>query len=258
MFNGEKHLAQTIDSVIHQTYPAIEYIVVDGGSTDNTLDIIRRYRHHIDYWVSERDHGISDAFNKGISLARGEWVGILNADDWYEIEAVELAMQLANDADVVYGNLQCWESGRKEYLFTGNHKMLPLEMALNHPTVLIRRSLYDNWGVFNKEYKIAMDYELLLRFYTKGVKFGYVNNCLANMRLEGTSNHNWIAGFREVRRAKDKHLGKSILHQLYFYKQVGFTFISRQLYKAGKNVKLFSILLTLYRCYLAPVKKSKM
>jgi glycosyltransferase involved in cell wall biosynthesis len=257
LYNGGKYLAQTIDSVLNQRYPALEYIIVDGGSTDNSLDIIRANEHRIDYWVSEPDKGISDAFNKGIGLARGEWVGLINADDWYEDGAVERAMQLAGTADVVYGNLQCWEDGQKDYLFTGNHQMLPLEMTLNHPTVFARRRLYEAWGGYRQDYKIAMDYELLLRFYTQGARFAYVNHCLAHMRLEGVSDRKWIEGFREVNRAKDQHLGKRLAHGLYFYKQVGFTFVSRQLKDAGKRVKLFATLLRLYRKHLAPVKKEQ-
>ena len=83
VFNGEAYLEETIQSVINQTYDNVEYIIIDGGSTDGTLDIIKKYENQIDYWISEKDHGIYDAFNKGISLAQGTLVGIQNADDYF-------------------------------------------------------------------------------------------------------------------------------------------------------------------------------
>ncbi|MCB0383237.1 MAG: glycosyltransferase, partial [Psychroserpens sp.] len=89
VFNGEKYLQQTIDSVTNQTYKNIEYIIIDGGSTDETLNIIKANESHIDFWISERDNGLYDAMNKGISKAKGELIGMINSDDWYELNAVE-------------------------------------------------------------------------------------------------------------------------------------------------------------------------
>jgi glycosyltransferase involved in cell wall biosynthesis len=257
LYNGDKYLAQTIRSVLDQAYPALEYIIVDGGSTDGSLDIIRQYEDRIDYWVSESDNGISDAFNKGIGLAGGEWIGLINADDWYEKDAVQLAMHQAGAADVVYGNLQCWENGQPEYLFTANHQLLPLEMALNHPTVFVRKRLYQQWGAFNGAYRVAMDYELLLRFYTWGARFSYVNQCLAHMRLEGVSDRKWVEGYQEVKRAKDQHLGRKPVHALYFLKQTVFTFLSRKVGAAAKKSSLLSRLYSFYRDHFSMVQKSK-
>src|SRR6185369_15072253 len=93
VFNGAKHLDDTIRSVITQTYDNVEYIIIDGGSTDGTLDIIKKYEGKIDYWVSEKDKGISDAFNKGISLSTGNIIGIINADDWYELDAIQMVAE---------------------------------------------------------------------------------------------------------------------------------------------------------------------
>ena len=90
VLNGESHLEHTINSVLCQTYENLEYIIIDGGSSDGTQDIIRKYQDKIDYWISESDDGIYDAMNKGILQAKGELIGILNSDDWYELETVEL------------------------------------------------------------------------------------------------------------------------------------------------------------------------
>ena len=107
-YNGEKHIEQTIQSVLGQTYPNIQYIIIDGGSTDQTLSIIKKYEQKLYYWVSEKDKGISDAFNKGIAKATGEIVGIINADDWYEPAALEQVAARMGDADVCFGDLQLW------------------------------------------------------------------------------------------------------------------------------------------------------
>ena len=98
VFNGERFIEKTINSVISQTYKNIEYIIIDGGSTDKTLDIIRQYEDRIDYWISEPDNGIYNAMNKGIKLSRGKLIGLINSDDWYMENAVEtvVARYLAN------------------------------------------------------------------------------------------------------------------------------------------------------------------
>jgi len=93
VYNGAKHLEQTILSVLKQSYPNVEYLIIDGGSTDGTLEIIRQYEEAIDYWISETDKGIYDAMNKGISLASGDYIVFLNADDWYERGAIESVAQ---------------------------------------------------------------------------------------------------------------------------------------------------------------------
>ena len=89
VYNGEKHLEQTIQSVLNQTYSNIEYIIIDGGSKDNTINIIEKYSDRLAYWISEKDNGISDAFNKGIAKSTGEIVGLINADDWYDFDAIK-------------------------------------------------------------------------------------------------------------------------------------------------------------------------
>ena len=105
--NRARTLPRAIDSVLAQEYPELEYIVVDGCSTDGTVDVIRRYEHHIDVWISEPDRGISEAFNKGVALARGQIIGLLNSDDWYEAGAVSAAVRAleASGCDIVHGQL---------------------------------------------------------------------------------------------------------------------------------------------------------
>lgn len=253
VMNGEKHIERTIKSVIGQTYSNIEYIIIDGGSTDNTLEIIKKYEDHIAYWISEKDKGISDAFNKGVKACTGELVGIINADDWYEPETIEKVVAHFEEGDIFYGNNQYWKGESKDYLFKANHHYLDREMTVNHPAVFVKKELYDKHGLFNLDFKCAMDYELLLRFYTAGAKFVYLDELLTNMQSEGVSDVNWRLGYREVKRAKLALLdvpGWKI--ELWHKKQVLTLTVIKFLQNTGLE-KLVSI----YRKYLSPVRKLK-
>ena len=124
VYNGELHLEQTIKTVLEQSYSPVEYIVIDGGSTDNTMNIIKRYESHLGAWLSEKDNGIADAFNKGLKLVKGEIIGILNADDWYEPDAIEKAVAVLKDTDIAYGDLRLIKDGKTDFILIGNHQFL--------------------------------------------------------------------------------------------------------------------------------------
>ena len=181
VFNGEKHLEQTIRSVLDQTYPHIQYIIIDGGSTDQSVNIIKKYEKDIYYWVSEKDNGISDAFNKGIARATGDVIGIINADDWFEPQALERLGQIG-DTDICFGDIQLWENERKELIQKGNLPLLSREMTIHHATVFVKRNIYEVYGGFDLHYRCAMDYDLLLRFKVKNCRFMYIPHVLSNMR----------------------------------------------------------------------------
>lgn len=250
VYNGEKYLEQTIQSVLSQSYKNIEYIIVDGGSTDGTLDIIRKYDSQLAYWKSEPDKGISDAFNKGITLATGDLVGILNADDWYEPEAISNMVAHYEPESVLHGNKQYWnQDGSKAHQARPNLDILPLEMSLNHPTVFVSKTLYDRYGVFDLNYKLAMDYHLLLRLYNAGAKFIYVDLIITNMRLGGVSAN--IEGcYREVLRAKNEVFGNRITHQIYYY----WTMMRYKISQALTDTPL-SFINHFYRTRISPIKK---
>ena len=192
--NSENHLEQTILSVLNQTYGNIEYIIVDGGSIDKTPDIIKKYESRIARWVSEPDKGICDAMNKGISFARGEWVGIINSDDWYVPDTVRWVVEAAlqkPETGVIFGNLmqhkledgrvvRCPVKGRVE----GDGRLL--ENPLPHPACFVARNVYEQFR-FNPAFKIAPDYDLMARLYAGGVKFGHIDRTLAHYRIGGTS-----------------------------------------------------------------------
>lgn len=223
VLNGEKYLEQTIQSVINQTYPNVEYIIIDGGSTDGTLSIIKKYEDKIDYWVSERDKGIYDAFNKGIIVSTGHIIGIINSDDWYELNAIETMVykRLSTKAEIIHGILQYHDEGsKKRELFFANDALLYKDMTVNHPTVFVSRDCYQNIGLFRHDFHIAMDYELLLRAKVSGVSFLFVEECIANMRLGGKSDKGWLKARLEVAKAKSLHLSGTFNHYLYFAYQL--------------------------------------
>ncbi|WP_299757617.1 glycosyltransferase family 2 protein [uncultured Pontibacter sp.] len=250
VYNGDKYLEQTIQSVLNQTYNNVEYIIVDGGSTDNTLEIIRKYDSRIAYWISEPDKGISDAFNKGIALATGQLIGILNADDWYAPEAfTKIAAHYEPDS-IIHGNNQYWnQDGSKAHQAAPNLELLTSEMSLNHPTVFVSKSLYQKYKTFDLRYKLAMDYHLLLRLYVSGSKFIYVDSVITNMRLGGLS-ANIVGCYYEVYRAKNEVLGKKLSHKIYLY----WTLLR---YKISSNLSRtpLSFINSLYRNYISPIKK---
>ena len=221
VYNGEKHLEHTIQSVLNQTYQPIEYIIIDGGSTDNSLSIIKRYEHRLAYWISEKDNGISDAFNKGLRRASGEFIGLINADDWYEPDTVEKVVAEIGNNDIVYGDMKLYKTGQVDFVLKGNHLYLAKEMTINHPTVFVKKSCYENFGLFDERYKCAMDYELLLRMMTRHCKFKYIPSILANMRWDGMSDTRWMLGCRETLEIKNSYFpDHKIRNRFYFYKHV--------------------------------------
>lgn len=215
--NGAATLERTLRSVLAQDYPAIEIVVVDGASTDGTLDILRRYGDALDCWISEPDNGISDAFNKGIALARGDIIGIVNADDWYEPDAVHKVVTAfdATGADAVCGALQYWIGEQRGLVFYSSPENLRLESTVNHPTLFVRRDVYERHGLFQARYRYAMDYDLILRFYLSGVRFHVLSDVLANMQLGGRSDSAVLPVSRELCQIKTALMGHPIQHAAY-------------------------------------------
>ncbi|MEO8764198.1 MAG: glycosyltransferase family 2 protein [Ginsengibacter sp.] len=221
VYNGENHIEQTINSVLNQSYKNIEYIIIDGGSKDNTVSIIKKYQARIAYWVSESDAGISDAFNKGLAKAAGEIVGIINADDWYEINTISLVVTAIESYDVAYGYVQYWTDFKKSFKQKSDVAYLEQQVSVIHPTVFVKKTCYDRFGVFNKNYKCAMDYELLLRLKVNHCKFVYIPSVLANMRWEGLSDQRWMLGCRETLKIKNHYFTeRKFGNYVYFYKNV--------------------------------------
>lgn len=207
VYNGENTIERTIKSVINQTYQNIEYIVIDGNSNDNTIKILEKYNDNIDYWLSEDDDGISDAFNKGIKAAKGEIIGIINADDWYELNACEIILEKFNNkVDIYFGSCQIWTLTKHCFTKNSEFKKLKKKMSIYHPTCFIRSECYAKHGMYNNKYKTTMDYDLLLRYKINGCVFLNVNKVIANFQLGGMSNLNKIKGAKETLEIKNTYL----------------------------------------------------
>jgi len=213
-YNSATTIEDTIRSVLSQDYPDLEYIIVDGNSSDGTLGIVKRYQSSIAQFISEPDKGIYDGMNKGLKMASGELIGILNSDDIYEdpkvisdmVKLVESSKCMAAYADLVYVDRQdtskitrYWKSGayKKGAFLKG--WMPP------HPTFFVRKSVYDRYGYFNLLLKSAADYEIMLRFIHKhGIEPAYLPRVITRMRAGGQSNlsiKNRIKANREDREA---------------------------------------------------------
>ena len=199
VFNGELELEETIKSVLEQSYNNIEYIVIDGASSDKTLDIVRQYESQIDYWHSEVDAGIYDAMNKGIKIAKGEIIGLINCGDIYLKntirEIVNIYNQYIQDNPflVITGAMSRFDL-KKNYKFRieKNQRLLDTKinrgMPINHPATFITKDIYDKLGLFNNQYHICGDYDLIFRLYHCSlVQFIFTEKVLANMKLGGIS-----------------------------------------------------------------------
>lgn len=196
-FNREGTIAQTIESVLEQDYPNIEYIIIDGASKDNSLQIIRKYEHRITKIISEPDKGMYEAINKGLKLATGDIVGLLHSDDFFFSKSVIsdiVATFKQSNADLVYGNGLYVDPENTNLVvrnwISGNYKRwkvkcgwLPL-----HPTVYIRKKLIERIGLYDESYRIAADSEFLIRYlYKTNIQISYLNQYIVRMRMGGLS-----------------------------------------------------------------------
>lgn len=191
-YNSVKTIEKTLECIEKQTYQNIEYIIVDGGSTDGTLEMIEQHRNRLPKQftlISERDNGIYDAMNKGIGLANGKLIGILNSDDWYEEETIEQVVKhyQGNPYEVIYGMQRTYLNGREKATFIYHHDFLS-EQMITHPTCFVTSDTYKKFGTFDLKYRSAADYDLMLRFYeSKKVVFTPIYQVLSNFQLGGMS-----------------------------------------------------------------------
>lgn len=198
VYNNRETIKDAINSVLNQTYKNIEYIIIDGKSTDGTVEIIKSYGDKINKFISEKDKGIYDAMNKGIKLATGDIIGILNSDDFYSSDKILeiVANEFKNkNIDCLYGDLEYVDSKNINKVVR-YWKSKPYKEGLfkkgwhpPHPTFFVKRKYYEKYGLFNIDFKIAADYELMLRFLEKyKLKSNYIPEIFVKMRIGGESN----------------------------------------------------------------------
>jgi glycosyltransferase involved in cell wall biosynthesis len=204
--NAEVTIARTIKSVGDQLFPQLEYIVIDGASTDSTANIVRSYGKMIDIFVSEPDDGIADAFNKGIARASGDIIGFINADDQLlpgTLDKVRDFFAARPDVDVLHGDVLLYEGSHLiKRIRPAGRWWYPWRLVLfNHPATFVRKSVYEQYGLFDTSYRIAMDVEIFLRWLRKGVNIAYLPDPLVAMQAGGLSGRSALQGYREVKRA---------------------------------------------------------
>ena len=197
VWNNKNTIKYAIDSVLNQTYKDIEYIVVDGKSTDGTVEIVQSYGDKISKFISEKDNGIYDAMNKGLKLATGDIVGILNSDDFYmRDDVIEKVVNVfvENNVESVFADLVYVKPDNSEKVvrYYDSSHFSPEKFAYGwmpaHPTFFVKREMYERYGYFKTDYKIAADYELLTRFLARyGVSYHYLQMPIVKMRLGGVS-----------------------------------------------------------------------
>jgi glycosyltransferase involved in cell wall biosynthesis len=220
VFNAEKYLEETILSVLNQTFDNIEYIIVDGGSTDSTIDIINKYNDAIDYWISEPDKGIYDAMNKGISLCSGTIIGLINAGDTYTKDAIKtIVNEHSNDPlGIIVGDCKgILNQANKWLIWKGQIASLPYK-TLPHPSVFVPLAIYKKHGLFDIDFKIAGDYDFLCRCYQNEVKFSYVSEVLSISSPPGLSSDYYLT--------ETEFLKIRLRHDLPFLRSVSISAIS--------------------------------
>ncbi|NQV43892.1 MAG: glycosyltransferase [Rhodospirillales bacterium] len=226
VLNGEKTIERNLESVWKLRRWVCEHIVQDGGSTDGTQDILERWRNKTDGFVKpafEKDSGIADGFNKGIRRAKGQWIAIQNADDWYDQDAfLHAEPYMDGSLTILHGMLRqhrldgtVRDVGKRPY-DPKRHFRPITTMPAQHPTCIIRRDVYNRVGLYNTRYNIAMDYDFLLRAHLAGVSFQYIPFIISNFSTGGLSSRNPLSGWHEMLDSKLVNLDNKIIPRFWY------------------------------------------
>jgi len=203
VYNAESTILDTIQSVISGGVDDYEHIIIDGGSTDDTMKIIELNKHNKMIVISESDEGIYDAMNKGIKLARGEWIATLNADDFYSNAILaKLEKEIDSKTQVIHGDLVYLKDGVEDRVAPPliNENYTEFDMPTHHPTTFIRRDLYDKFGLYSTDFKIISDFQLVNNLYREGCIFQYFNEIVTYMRWGGVSAVEWRLRHEETKK----------------------------------------------------------
>lgn len=236
-FNSEDTIKDTIDSILHQTYNNIEYIIIDGNSSDETVSIIKSYEKKfkekkINYkWISETDNGIYHAMNKGLKIATGGLIGILNSDDYYEPNAVSEIVKKNNSQEfTIISGQKNKVNAQKIILKTFQNKKeiskyIYKTMPINHPATFVHKTVYEKIGLFDTQYKLSADYDLIYRAFNVQAVFLFTDTIIVNMRNTGVThqNKNLYITAKEDQHIRKKNKVK--FTNFYFLKRIGFNFL---------------------------------
>ena len=229
-YNSANTIERTIKSVLNQTYQDYEYIIVDGASKDDTMKIVKTYEPKFSgklRWSSEPDKGIYDAMNKGIKMAKGEIVGIVNSDDWLDKDAllnVEQAAMLPDAMKKVYtGDIMYYYNDGSTQLIRYNQKDLAhyakvWRLGLNHPATFVPHQLYDKYGLFDINIKLQADSDFIDRLYHNGVNFIFIEKVLSNQSDGGASTSNLNKSLKDYKYILNKNVESQVLRTFYYFK----------------------------------------
>ena len=231
VLNGEKYLEQTIQSIINQTYKNIEYIIIDGGSTDRTTDIIRKYEDKIKYWVSENDNGIGDAFNKGVKVSKGDYINFQGHGDGFKsTDALESVFKnVDSNRDIfVSARIQRVDvNGREIFtskaIHTFDKRSLLFRMSMPHQGLFTHKTYFQKYGLFDVNILFCMDYEHILRSYKEFPKVMTSDVVVAKWRADGIGNDKMLDVFKEWDKIKRENKVASkfvlnIIKYIYLFK----------------------------------------
>ena len=237
-YNSVETISDTINSVLSQTYQNIEYIIIDGSSADGTIELVQSFGKRISKFLTQQDNGIYDAINKGIKIATGDIIGILNSDDFFYddfvLEKIVKSFQ-ENEIDAVIGDVQFVDPKKSSKIvrYYSSRHFSPRKFRYGfmpaHPSFYVKRELFENLGFYKTDYKIAADYELLIRFlHVNRIKYKYLEMPFVSMRTGGVSNKsfysNYILNKEIVRACKENgiHTNYIYIYSKYFTKIIEF------------------------------------
>jgi glycosyltransferase involved in cell wall biosynthesis len=220
--NSGAGIEKTIQSVHSQTYPNIEYIIIDGGSTDGTVEIIKKYQSKIKFWVSEKDQGISDAFNKGVSQATGDFIAFLNSDDRYlSGESLQRLVEASPEADVVYGGIKYQRAYKPErFPQQVQDASYWLRGSIPHQAALTSRKMFDAVGIFDCRLKYAMDYDFYCKGYSLGFRFKALPELITLVGCNGISAREWKKQLDEIYSLQGKMCFPYFKRLFYYWKRL--------------------------------------
>lgn len=209
VYNGEKYLEETIKSVINQSYEDVEYIIIDGASTDGTVEIIKKYEDKIDYWLSEGDKGIYDAMNKGIAKAAGEYIMFMNSGDrFFDINVLEelsFFLKKSQFPEIIYGNTVLeYDENYKKIENPGENIKFWFGLPFCHQSMAIKTELQKE-NLFDTSYNIYSDYDNYYKLWVQGYQFTYVGKSISCFNFDGLSSRLTLEGFREMYQIGSKY-----------------------------------------------------
>ena len=207
-YNSAPTIRATLESVRRNSRYIKNFIIVDGGSKDETIKIIKEFSDIVTTFISEKDEGISDAFNKGIQLATSDYILILNSDD--ELYRNNLALVLESidlSADLISTQIVQSDKKGKESFYTSNINLVRYKTSVFHPGLIVKRSVYSDIGLYNKTYKVGMDYDFITRCFINGKRFQNIKFPLVKFSINGISNTNPIIPFLEGMKIRKKYYG---------------------------------------------------